>query len=383
MACSLLFNCYNINEVITMKFIKKAQILSYIIFSLSIIIIGMLFYRHSLYINNNFNSLLMYDFSYLYFPYLIIVVVVFISILFFLKNKRNSKIKQYLDESVLPHIDLNHDSKTKALYLFKKYALLRIVFSYLLQLILFTIIFYYFDKVFILQFDYSSLTWYSLFSMNDYIIFIASLVIILIIEIIAIILFYLKKLNYLFYDDTPCYLYLSYLFLSLKRSRINSVNKTHLFNIGTAIGNLGYYQYALSYMENLCDVSPSIKKNKNLNFMYYFNCYIYQKRLNQDSEEYKNIILEKLNSKKIQKSKVGQFVIARLKIEELFDLKNFDELIDYIEINKEKLLQAYDQPYIQCILYICYKKTEDPKYIEIQDKFQNNQTFQKLLKMFL
>lgn len=364
-----------------MKIVKQIQFLLYVITCCILFVIGLLFYKNAMNINNHFETYLKYNVLNQYIFIIVIIFIVLLTVLMLLKNKKNIAMKQYLEENVLPNIHISNTSKNNALRLFKKCVCLKTAYLYTIIIIVFAIVVYYINNITTLTLDISTFTWVSNQTLFDDLLYLLSLFIIITLYKLPLLLFYNKIIIPMFYSDTECYIYLYYLYSSLTHNKMNKLNNTYLFNIGSSLMNIVNYQCSYDTMQFLYHLLK-IEKKKNLLFLYHYNCYISLKKLNNELNlQHKQALLKQLENKKIKKSKIGKFVLTRIHLEELYDNQQYNELINYITNHQKELMQTYDLPYNQYLLYKAYKETDNIKYQDIYNKYKDNYIFTKLLEI--
>lgn len=324
-----------------------------ILYSILCFLIIFMCYLFQLYTSMHIKNAVTYSFFYIFFPILPIFICLIIFVInFLLPNKKATLIHHYLDEHIIPSIDLSDLKKQTSTDKFHKYLLIERLLTYISILLAVFLIYSLLFNVSQVRYDFNTHQWKSFQSINIFIYVIAA-IFIYFFESIVIAIHHYRKFNQTVLQDSVSYLYLIYLLSGYQRGKPNSLNLIDIMNVGAALGNLGYFQEGYDYLHFL-DCHKMIKKPTLLQ-MYHYHCFIYASHLNLDATYHKTQLLHIIESHpRIQKSKATQTILLRITMEELFQQEKWQEFLDFIQSHQNELQHEMIKPIFQYQLYVVY-----------------------------
>ena len=351
--------------------IKKVKQQQLLIFILSIFYILFLSF-FLLYKVHVYNTMTFYLFDFItpLFIYILTPVMIsFLTYVHFKKNNNNTASYQYITNNIdkinIPDIDRQNGEKN-----YHKYILGQTLVKYICICLVVTVGYFYiyFSDI------------YYIFEDSFYTIL---LIIVFIIILLAILIFNIKQYQkyYINIIDTYPYqfIYSSYLLLTQHRGSINECQMIYKMNISAALSHIAEYQYAYEYLKSIWNERYK-KVNKETLLIINYNSYYFNMRLHNygQADIYKQETLNIFNS--LSKKQVNQKNISmipdNIQIEELYQNKQWNDIIEYInnhnlDMNKE---------YYHAMLYISYHHLNDDKANDIYDLHKDHIIFKKLIE---
>lgn len=308
-------------------------------------------------------------------PFVTMIIFIFLIVYGIVSNlkikKKHPCSFQYLQQEVIPHIQISREDHQKAIQLFEKFMFQSCLIIYISM-----------AAIFFVASIFSFLLDLSVFMNNSKWFIIISFIIIYIILFIIILLrmwllikIYKKHILSILDSQPTIFIDFTYLYM-IYNYAIIPIQFYYEMNIAVALSRLGEYEYANIYLKCLWNEENKMTKKSLYQLTYYFNCYIFALRLHLDNaHEYKNQVFNLFKKKpSLSKKKNTAFIMKRIEAEEAMIQEDWDQVI--------KIVKSFDHSvYYDYMLYVAYSHTHDECAQEIYNRNKNNPQFIKLLDL--